>query len=76
VLYLRGNSCTGNQLSCNDDTAACATASGANHGSRITPPVDHGKARYVVRSFPLEAIHADAFKAHAVARCADEQGGC
>jgi protein-disulfide isomerase len=36
--------------------------------------IDTGKVRYVMRHFPLEAIHSESFKAHAAARCADEQG--
>ncbi len=50
------------------------------HHLRTTLPllreqyVDTGKVRYVVRHFPLEAVHAKAFKAHEAAHCADEQG--
>jgi protein-disulfide isomerase len=33
-----------------------------------------GKVKYVVRDFPLEAIHKDAFKAAEAAHCAGEQG--
>lgn len=33
-----------------------------------------GKLKYVVRDFPLEAIHKEAFKAAEAAHCAGEQG--
>jgi protein-disulfide isomerase len=36
--------------------------------------VDTGKLRYIVRDFPLESIHKNAFKASEAARCAGEQG--
>lgn len=33
-----------------------------------------GKVKYVVRDFPLESIHPQAFKAHEAANCAGDQG--
>src|SRR5438874_4471464 len=33
-----------------------------------------GKVKYVLRDFPIEAIHKQAFKAAEAARCAGEQG--
>jgi len=33
-----------------------------------------GRVRYVVRDFPIESIHADAFKAAEAARCAGDAG--
>lgn len=36
--------------------------------------ISTGKIKYVIRDFPLEAIHRDAFKAHEAANCAGEQG--
>jgi len=33
-----------------------------------------GKVKYVVRDFPLESIHKDAFKAAEAAHCAGDQG--
>ncbi len=36
--------------------------------------VETGKIRYVLRDFPLTAIHKDAAKAHEAAHCAGEQG--
>ena len=36
--------------------------------------IETGKVKYVVRDFPLESIHPQAFKAHEAANCAGEQG--
>jgi len=36
--------------------------------------VETGKVKYVVKDFPLEAIHKQAFKAAEATRCAGEQG--
>jgi protein-disulfide isomerase len=36
--------------------------------------IQTGKVKYVVRHFPLEAIHKEAFGAAAAANCAGEQG--
>jgi protein-disulfide isomerase len=36
--------------------------------------VDAGKLRYVVRDFPLESLHPQAFQAAEAARCAGDQG--
>jgi protein-disulfide isomerase len=33
-----------------------------------------GKIKYVLRDFPIESMHPDAFKAHEAANCAGEQG--
>ena len=39
-----------------------------------TEYIKTGKLKYVVRDFPLEAIHKEAFKAAEAAHCAGEQG--
>jgi cysteine-rich repeat protein len=58
VLYLRNGSCgTGTQIACNDDTTACSSASGANHGSRITPTVTAGQTYYIVVD-GINGVHA------------------
>jgi protein-disulfide isomerase len=36
--------------------------------------VDSGKVRYVFKSYPVEELHPDAFKAHVAAACAGDQG--
>ncbi len=36
--------------------------------------IQTGKVKYVLRDFPIEAIHKHAFKAAEAARCAGEQG--
>jgi hypothetical protein len=49
VLYVRQGTCgAGAELGCNDDTAGCGTASGPNHGSRLTPTVTAGQTYFIV----------------------------
>jgi hypothetical protein len=49
VLYMRSGTCeTGGQVACNNNTTACSTASGADHGSRITPTVTAGQTYYII----------------------------
>ncbi len=50
----------------------------ARHSQRVLPQliktfVDTGQVRYVLRDFPLVAIHPHAAKAHEAAHCAGEQ---
>lgn len=51
----------------------------ARHFRETLPQIEKdyittGKLKYVLRDFPLESIHKDAFKAHETANCAGEQG--
>ncbi len=51
----------------------------ARHFRETLPQVEReyintGKIKYVLRDFPIESIHKDAFKAAESARCAGEQG--
>jgi hypothetical protein len=48
VLYVRSGGCAGGELACNDDTVGCGTASGSNHGSRLTMDVVAGQTYFVV----------------------------
>ncbi len=36
--------------------------------------INTGKVKYIIKDFPLEAIHKEAFKAHVAANCAGDQG--
>jgi hypothetical protein len=47
VVYLRRTSCTGQQVSCNDD-APCATSNSTNLGSRVTATVTAGQPYFIV----------------------------
>ena len=51
----------------------------ARHSSQTAPQIEKdyiqtGKVRYVLRDFPIESIHPQAFKGHEAAHCAGEQG--
>ena len=51
----------------------------ARHVKETVPQLERdyiatGKLKYVFRSFPLESIHQQSFKAHEAAACAGEQG--
>jgi hypothetical protein len=52
VVYVRSGGCAGTQLSCNDDTAACATGDGCatadHHGSRVAFNVTSGATYTIV----------------------------
>jgi hypothetical protein len=49
VLYMRSGSCqSGSQVACNNNTTACPTGSGANHGSRLTQAVTAGQTYYII----------------------------
>ncbi len=48
VLYVRGDSCTGGEIACNDDTSGCGTGEpNDHHGSAITATVTAGRT-YVI----------------------------
>ena len=36
--------------------------------------IDSGKVKYVVRDFPIDALHPNSFKKHEAAHCAGDQG--
>jgi len=49
------------------------------HSQQVLPRIEReyinpGKVKYVVRDFPLQAIHKSAFQAATAANCAGEQG--
>jgi len=51
----------------------------ARHARETFPQIERdyirtGKVKYVLRDFPLESIHPQAFKGHEATRCAGEQG--
>jgi hypothetical protein len=49
---MRGGSCTGTQVACNDDTAGCGVSDGSGasqrHGSVVTPTVTAGQTYFIV----------------------------
>jgi hypothetical protein len=49
---VRGGSCTGSQVACNDDTQGCAVSDGTpnafKHGSVVTPTVTAGQTYFIV----------------------------
>jgi len=49
---VRGGSCTGTQVACNDDTQNCAVSDGTpnsfKHGSVVTPTVTAGQTYFIV----------------------------
>jgi hypothetical protein len=51
-MYVRGGSCTGTQLACNDDTQNCGVSDGTpnsfKHGSVVTPTVTAGQTYFIV----------------------------
>jgi len=51
-VYVRGGSCTGTQIACNDDTNGCGIADGTSashrHGSVVTPTVTAGQTYFIV----------------------------
>jgi hypothetical protein len=51
VVYVRSGTCTGPQISCNDDTTGCGTStdpSNPHRGSRVRPTVVAGQTYYIV----------------------------
>jgi protein-disulfide isomerase len=51
----------------------------ARHVRETLPQIERdyirtGKLKYVVRDFPMQSIHSQAFKGHEAARCAGDQG--
>jgi hypothetical protein len=49
VVYVRGDSCTGTVLACNDDTAGCGTGEpNDHHGSFVTLAVTAGRTYVIV----------------------------
>lgn len=51
----------------------------ARHAGQTVPQIEKdyiqtGKVKYVMRDFPIESIHPQAFKGHEASHCAGEQG--